>query len=115
MASLSHASAARELPTPDGADQERDRFFVQAPIPPVAEDGRVALALGTAVFAVLAVLARVMHERLDAAGVGWWFWVAVSGVAIGLIGFVYAVIRQNKIKRSRAARSSSTAQSNRAA
>jgi Protein of unknown function (DUF2530) len=56
---------------------------------PLATDDRRAVALGTAVWAVLLVLAAVQHDRLAAQGRGWWLWVCVAGVLLGGVGLLH--------------------------
>lgn len=72
----------------------RRHVLVQATIPPLDEDGILAFGVGTAVFAVLTVLAVVERPALAAQGRGWWLWVAVSGLVIGLVAVAYCLWRR---------------------
>ncbi len=60
---------------------------------PLDVDGVRAVAVGTVVWAVLAVLAFAMRDRLAEAGNGWWLWVCVTGAGLGLLGLPYVVRR----------------------
>lgn len=60
---------------------------------PLDVDGVRAVAVGTVVWAVLAVVAFLFRDRLDAAGHGWWAWVCVAGAGLGLLGLPYVIRR----------------------
>lgn len=64
-------------------------LFVQAPVPALDVDGLTAVVLGVIAFALATIGLGLFYARLDAAGHGWWFGVAVSGLGLGLIGLVY--------------------------
>jgi hypothetical protein len=36
--------------------------------------------------------------RLEDAGRGWWFWTAVAGFGLGLIGIEYCKVRRNALR-----------------
>ena len=55
------------------------------------------VALGTAAWAVVLVLAVVLRDRLDDQGRGAWVWVAAAGTFLGLVGLRH-------VRRRRAAR-----------
>ncbi len=60
---------------------------------PVQTDDRVPFLVGIALW-VLALVASVLFlTPLDAAGNGWWLWISVGGVALGVTGLVYTHIR----------------------
>jgi hypothetical protein len=60
------------------------------PQPPLPEtDDRLPVLVGTAVWAVLAVVAWVGYDDLDADGRGWWLWTAVCGTVLGVVGYAY--------------------------
>ena len=68
---------------------------------PVVTDDRKALLVGTAAW-LLAIAAFVLFiDSLRDAGNGWWIWVAIAGIAIGLLGLVNVHLRH---ERERAAR-----------
>ena len=56
------------------------------PPEPLVTDDRRAVVIGTAVWAVLGVLALLMRDRLAEAGDGWWPWAALCGFLLGLVG-----------------------------
>lgn len=57
------------------------------PQPPVpVADSRIPVAVGIGVWALLLVLGLFLREPLEHDGRGWWIWVPVAGVALGLIG-----------------------------
>jgi hypothetical protein len=60
-----------------------------APIAPVDVDGVGAITYGTIAWAVGLVLCLVFRDRLAADGRGWWLWVCVAGVLLGLAGVVF--------------------------
>jgi hypothetical protein len=71
-------------------------LLVQAPIAPLDENGIVVTTVGTAAFAVAAVVLGLQYGRLAAAGDGWWLWVAITGVVLGLIGLSYCWLRRSR-------------------
>ena len=71
------------------AARPEHRHFLQAPIRPLDENGITATVIGTVLFAVATVVLLVLRARLDAGGRGWWIWVGVSGVLLGLVGYAY--------------------------
>jgi hypothetical protein len=57
------------------------------PTPPVEEhDDRGPVLAGTVAWAVLALVAWLARDELAERGHDWWFWTAVSGVVLGLMG-----------------------------
>jgi len=71
-------------------------FLVQAPVPAVDADGLRVVSVGTALFAVAAVVLALLRPSLLAAGRGWWLWVCVSGFLLGLVGLLYC---WNRVRR----------------
>ena len=74
--------------SPRGEHHEHARF-VQAPIAPLDENGIVVTTVGTAAFAVAALVLGLQYDRLLASGHGWWLAVAIAGAVLGLIGLAY--------------------------
>lgn len=56
---------------------------------PLRTDDRRAVLVGTGTWAVLLVVAVVVRDDLRADGHGWWLWVCVAGIALGLVGLLY--------------------------
>ncbi len=56
---------------------------------PLATDDRRAVLVGTAVWAALLGVALLGRDRLVADDRGWWLWVCVAGIALGLLGLSY--------------------------
>jgi hypothetical protein len=50
---------------------------------------RAVVRFGTGVWAVLLVVAIVLHGRLAEQGRGWWVWTPVAAIALGLYGLRY--------------------------
>jgi cation transporter-like permease len=67
--------------------------------PPMKTDDRAALAVGTLLWVIAAVVAVVLAQPLAESGNGWVLAAAIVGVVLGLVGVVYA-----QVERSRAAR-----------
>lgn len=60
---------------------------------PVPTDDRAAFLVGIVLW-LLALVAIVMFlAPLSAAGNGWWLWIAVTGVVLGIIGLLYTHLR----------------------
>jgi len=57
--------------------------------PPLPTNDRRTVDVGTIVWGVLLVLAIAFHGRLGESGHGWWVWVPVAGVLLGLLGLWY--------------------------
>jgi len=67
-------------------------------VAPLDVDGVRAVGIGTALWAVALLVTLALRGPLEAAGNGWWVWVCVSGVVLGLMGLVYVVRRRNAIR-----------------
>lgn len=74
----------------------RPPLLKQAPVKALDANGTVVALIGTALFAIAAVVMGVQRDALAAQGRGWWFWVAVTGVIIGLLGTAYAHWRRTR-------------------
>ena len=68
--------------------------LVQAPIRPLDEDGVTACVVGTVGFSLATVALALRHDSLVTAGHGWYLWVAISGIALGLVGLGWCRRRQ---------------------
>lgn len=60
--------------------------------------GRIVL-IGTVLYAIVAVILLPMQNALRHDGHERWPWIAVSGVALGLLGYVYVKRRDRAIAR----------------
>ena len=73
----------------------------QGPPPvPGGADAVLPVTVGTVAWAVALVVATLMRGRLRAAGDGWWIWVCVTGLVLGLLGSVW-VRRRRAVYRGR--------------
>lgn len=70
-------------------------------IAPLDVDGVGAITYGTVAWAVAVVLCLVFRTQLSDAGRGWWLWVCVTGVVLGLAGMVF-VRRRAAVYQTRA-------------
>ena len=70
------------------------------PLGPGGADAVLPVTVGTVAWAVALVVATLMRGRLRAAGDGWWIWVCVTGLVLGLLGSVW-VRRRRAVYRGR--------------
>lgn len=68
---------------------------------PLDVDGVAAVAIGTLAWAVALAACLVLRGPLEDAGRGWWIWVCVSGVALGLPGLWYVRRRREAYRAAR--------------
>lgn len=66
----------------------------QPAVAPQEVDGVLPLTVGTALFALAALVGLLAHDRLLARDRGWWLGVALAGCALGLLGLAYCVRRR---------------------
>ncbi len=62
----------------------------------VDADGLAVAVVGTLGFAVAAILLGLRVDELRSAGHEWWLWVALTGVAMGLLGLVVMGLRRRR-------------------
>lgn len=70
-------------------EQTGDTGRAAEPTPEVAVldvDGVAAVAVGAALWAIAFVLTLLFRGPLGDAGNGWWTWVCLTGVVLGLLG-----------------------------
>jgi ABC-type nickel/cobalt efflux system permease component RcnA len=58
----------------------------------------IPVAVGTAVWAVLAVIGLVIRPELTDHGRGWWVWTAVAGTVLGCFGYWFVQRRQRHLR-----------------
>ena len=73
------------------------------PVPPLVEawesDGVTAIAIGTLLFAIASTVGLFLSDWLTASGRGWWLWVSLCSVGLGLIGLAYSLRRRRSLAR----------------
>jgi hypothetical protein len=57
------------------------------------------VTVGTALFAVAAVVMLPLRSALENAGHGRWPWIAVAGTLLGLLGLVYCRRRARRLSQ----------------
>jgi hypothetical protein len=63
---------------------------------PLQTDDRLAVLIGTCVWVLLGVGGLVRRSALDAAGDGWWLWVCLAAVALGIVGLAHLHRQQTR-------------------
>lgn len=81
------------------SEPEESHLIRQAEVPPLDVDGVQAATVGSALFAVATVIMALSYPRLTAAGDSWWLGVGISGLALGLIGLGYTLLRRRGRRR----------------
>lgn len=66
---------------------------------PLSVTGITTVTFGTAIWAVLTVIAIITRESLEAHGRGDWVWIAATGTGLGLLGIRYTKRRAARIAR----------------
>jgi hypothetical protein len=99
QASVRVAAAAEEARLRVMAHQHH--LLQQAPVPAMDADGVVVVAVGTILFAVASVVLAIFYSALARAGEGWWLWVGIGGLALGLFGIWYCLNRQRRRRAGR--------------
>lgn len=74
---------------------------------PVLTDDRKALLVGAGVWVLALSAMLVFLDPLRDAGNGWWLWMCVAGIVIGLLGLVNVHLRHEREKAAREAPASS--------
>ena len=69
---------------------------------PARADGRKAVLVGTITWLVALALSLVFRTQLEAVGLGWLIWAAVTGVVLGLVGLVVVQVIRRRIARQEA-------------
>jgi hypothetical protein len=69
-----------------------------AEVQPMDVDGVRTMTVGTVLWGFAAAAMLPFLGRLEVAGHGWWFWTAVAGFGLGLIGVEYCKVRRNALR-----------------
>jgi hypothetical protein len=68
--------------------------------PAQGADAVLPVTVGTVAWAVALVVLLLLRDRLRAAGDGWWIWVCVTGLALGVLGSAWVRRRRATHRRS---------------
>jgi Protein of unknown function (DUF2530) len=63
-------------------------------------DAVLPVTVGTVAWAVALLVLLPFHSRMAAAGTGWWIWVCVTGLVLGLLGSAWVRRRRAAYRRS---------------
>lgn len=69
-----------------------------AAVEPMDVDGVRTMTVGTILWGFAAAAMLPFLGRLEDADRGWWFWTAVAGFGLGLIGVEYCKVRRNALR-----------------
>lgn len=69
-----------------------------AEVQPMDVDGVRTMTIGTILWGFAAAAMLPFLGRLEAVGRGWWFWTAVAGFGLGMIGLEYCKVRRNALR-----------------
>lgn len=72
-----------------------NRTYVVADVDPLDLDGTWTVAVGTGLFLIAFVVLLPFHDKLEAAGRGWWQWTCLAGFGLGVVGWEYCRRRRN--------------------
>ncbi|MGH8890651.1 MAG: DUF2530 domain-containing protein [Acidothermaceae bacterium] len=78
--------------------------------PPLRTNEYLPAIVGTALWTITFVVLLVRHSAMAAHGQGWWLWVSVVGIAIGVWGYGLVSLRQRSLRRAAAAAAANTAE-----
>lgn len=71
----------------------------QAPVDPLDQDGVMVAALGTLTWCGATIILLLNRASLERQGTGWWLWVAVTGVVLGITGTGWCLRRKARRPR----------------
>ena len=74
-----------------------NRTYVVADVEPLDVTGLRTIAVGTALFALGAVVLLMFLDRLRADDHVWWLWVCVAGFGLGLFGYWWCLRRARRL------------------
>jgi hypothetical protein len=69
---------------------------------PLDVDGVRTMVVGTAAWAVAALVLLVFRSRLVEQDREWWLWVCLAGFGLGLFGYRYCRRRRDRLRATRA-------------
>lgn len=69
-----------------------------AEVQPMDLDGVRTLTVGTVLWGLGAVALVPFLGTLEEQGRGWWFWTAIAGLGLGLLGIEYCLVRRNALR-----------------
>lgn len=96
-----------ELGRPDVTEIEiRGTTHRVAEVQPMDLDGVRTMTVGTVLWGFGAAALLPFLGKLEEQGRGWWFWTAIAGLGLGLMGIEYCLVRRNAL-RAKAARQAS--------
>lgn len=72
----------------------------QVTVEPLDEDGVGAVAIGTVLWTIAAVILFLLRDRLAESSAQWWVWVAVTGAALGVPGLWFTTRRRSAYRRA---------------
>ena len=73
-----------------------------AEVQPMDLDGVRTMTVGTILWGFAAAAMLPFLGRLEAADRGWWFWSAVAGFGLGMIGIEYCKVRRDALRAGQA-------------
>lgn len=98
---LERAARRHEFGRPDLTELAIGRTTHRiADVEPMDADGVLTMTVGTIAWAVVAVALVPFIGRLNEAGSGWWFWSAIAGLGLGLIGIEYCRRRRRALSQA---------------
>ncbi|MBX6371187.1 MAG: DUF2530 domain-containing protein [Acidothermus sp.] len=59
------------------------------------------LAIGTGAWTIATAVLAALHPAMARDGRGWWLWVGVCGIALGLWGLGFLAVRRRRARRVR--------------
>ena len=80
-----------------------NRTYIVADVEPLDVDGVRTMQVGTVLWALALVVLLLLRDQLEDEGHGWWIWVAVVGLVLGVIGWEHTTRRRRRRQRANAA------------